>query len=78
MIIPLRQKYRTVYVHPKRAGKSDHGTRTRAHQKGGEPEKFFCPCRGKIKMVMRFRNGRLHHLAVCQKCGNECRKPSDF
>lgn len=78
MIIPLKKKYRTVFVHPKRSGKSDNGTRTRTHKKGEDPDVFHCVCGGIVKMVSVFRNGSLQLIARCLKCQDEHRKPSDF
>jgi len=78
MIIPLKKKFRAVFVHPKRGGKTDNGTRTRMHRKGGAPDKFFCMCGGVVKMVDVFRNRKLQSAARCQKCGKERRKPSLF
>ena len=49
-----------------------------AAQAGTYAQVFLHSCGGKIQMVNRFRNGKLHPLAVCQKCGKERRKPSDF
>jgi len=77
MIIPVKWKHRCVFSYPKHASTVSNGTRRRTHRKGGEPDKFFCPCGGEIKMVTRFRRG-FKTLAVCQKCGKERRKPNDF
>jgi len=78
MIIPLKKKLTTIFVHPKRAGQTDNGTRTKPRRKkGGEPDKFFCPCGGSIKMVKLFCNG-LNLRAVCQKCGKKQRRPNEF
>lgn len=49
-----------------------------AAQAGTFAEVFLHSCGGKIKMVDRFRNGKLRHLAVCQKCGAEARKVRDL
>lgn len=78
MIVPLKKKFRTIFVHPKRAGRTDNGTRRRMHRKGGAPDKFLCMCGGVVKMVTVFRNRKLRPVAQCQKCGKERRKPSLF
>jgi len=33
---------------------------------------------GEIKMKSVFENGRLRHMAICQKTGNTARKPKDL
>ena len=78
MIIPLKKKFRIGFVHPKRAGGTDNGTRKRTHRKGGNPDKFLCMCGGVVKMVDVFRNRKLRPVARCTKCGDKRRKPSEF
>lgn len=33
---------------------------------------------GKIQMKSVFENGRIRHFAVCEKTGNQARKPRDL
>jgi len=33
---------------------------------------------GEIKMKTIFENGKMRHVAVCQKTGNAARKPKDL
>jgi len=79
MIIPLKKKLRIVFVHPKRAGQTDNGTRKKMQRKypTNAVQVFHCPCGGSIKMVKLFCNG-LKLRAVCQKCGKKRRKPNEF
>ena len=77
MIVPVKEKHRTVFSYPKHANHSENsGTKTR--QKRGNPEVFKCLCGGVVKMVDVFEHGKLKHVARCLQCGDEHRKPSDF
>lgn len=78
MIIPLKKKFRDIFVHPKRAGKTDNGTRRRTHKKGHEPDVLLCGCGGVVKMVSVFKNGRLREMARCTGCGDKRRRPREF
>ncbi|VDB00012.1 hypothetical protein S1OALGB6SA_1085 [Olavius algarvensis spirochete endosymbiont] len=40
--------------------------------------KFACTCGGEVKMRSIFSNGRIKHLAYCEKCKREERRPKDF
>lgn len=40
--------------------------------------KFICACGGEVKMRSIFSNGRMRHLAYCEKCKREERRPRDF
>lgn len=33
---------------------------------------------GEIKMKSIFQNGRMKHVAICEKCKRQERRPSDF
>ncbi len=41
-------------------------------------QKFYCTCGGEVKMKLVFNNGKLRHVAECEKCRRQGRKPSDF
>jgi hypothetical protein len=41
-------------------------------------DKIHCACGGEIKMITRFINGKKKHLAQCQSCKKESRKPKDL
>jgi len=79
MIIPLKKKYRDMFTHPKRAGQTDNGTRTKPRRKkSGGPDVLLCGCGGVVKMVSVFKNGKLHQEARCAKCQDKRRKPREF
>lgn len=40
--------------------------------------KFFCPCGGEIKMNAVFSDGKMKHMAECEKCKRQERRPKDF
>ena len=40
--------------------------------------KFLCPCGGEVKMRSIFATGRMKHVAECDKCKRQERRPSDF
>jgi len=77
MIIPLREKYRTMFHFPKHAYKERTGKPNPNKRPRNGPDKFFCPGGGEIKMVTVFCKG-LKNVARCQRCKREERKPSDF
>ena len=39
-------------------------------------QKFIHTCGGEIKMVTRFKSGKMKNVAVCEKCNAEAGKPS--
>jgi hypothetical protein len=41
-------------------------------------QKFFCSCGGEIKMKTVFEDGKVKHVAECEKCKRLERRPSDF
>ncbi len=45
---------------------------------GSGAQKFFCGCGGEVKMRSIFKMGRMTHLAECEKCNRQERRPSDF
>jgi hypothetical protein len=40
--------------------------------------KFFCPCGGEVKMNAVFSEGKMKHMAECEKCKRQERRPKDF
>ena len=40
--------------------------------------KFYCPCGGEVKMKAVFSAGRMKHVAECEKCKRQERRPRDF
>ena len=40
--------------------------------------KFLCPCGGEVKMKAIFAEGKMKHLAECEKCKRKERRPKDF
>lgn len=47
-------------------------------RKESRSDKIHCACGGEIKMITRFINGKKKHLAQCQSCKKESRKPKDL
>ena len=47
-------------------------------RRGEGVKKLICKCGGEIKMRTVAKNGRMRHLARCNDCGNEARKPRDL
>ena len=47
-------------------------------RRGTKSQLFYCPCGGEVKMSSKMEKGKVRHLATCEKCGTEKRKPSDF
>ncbi|NIZ40738.1 hypothetical protein PVA44_04165 [Entomospira nematocerorum] len=45
---------------------------------GSGSQKFFCSCGGEVKMRSLFQSGKMSHLAECEKCKRQERRPSDF
>jgi len=45
---------------------------------GTTTHKFFCPCGGEVKMKSIFKQGRMRHVAECEKCKKTERRPSEF
>jgi hypothetical protein len=45
---------------------------------GSVSHKFFCSCGGEVKMRSIFQTSKMHHVAECEKCKRQERRPSDF
>ena len=45
---------------------------------GVSAQKFLCSCGGEVRMKSVFQSGRMRHLAVCDQCNRQERRPSDF
>jgi len=44
----------------------------------GESQELLSRWGGKIVMKSVFENGKIRHYAVCEKSGNQARKPRDL
>ena len=44
----------------------------------GEAQELLSRWGGKIIMKSTFENGKIRHYAVCEKTGNQARKPRDL
>lgn len=44
----------------------------------GESQELVSRWGGKIVMKSVFENGRIRHFAVCEKSGNQARRPRDL
>lgn len=45
---------------------------------GSAAHKHHCKCGGEIKMFTQMKNAKLKHMARCESCKKEGRRPKDL